>query len=200
MTYFKRLVEWTFCYHVNLSSHLLWGSFKLLPLYELVLWISDPHTKMLSPVCETVSSSCMGCIILPRGRRPLYVGRFNSLAPGKFELNFRYVIFKWILVIDGWGISCEISLIWISLDFADDLSTLVQVMAWCHQATSHYLNQCWPRSPMPYGVTRHQWVNGEILIKCRFCYSLKVIGWHFNFCGSQQHRCWCLANSDNRSV
>ena len=21
---------------------------------------------------------------------------------------------------------------------------LVQVMAWCHQATSHYLNQCWP--------------------------------------------------------
>ena len=22
-------------------------------------------------------------------------------------------------------------------------STLVQVMAWCHQATSHYLNQCW---------------------------------------------------------
>ena len=25
----------------------------------------------------------------------------NSLAPGKFELNFRYVIFKQILVIDG---------------------------------------------------------------------------------------------------
>ena len=31
-------------------------------------------------------------------------------------------------------------------------------MAWCHQATSHYLNQCWPRSSMPYGVTRPQWV------------------------------------------
>ena len=27
-------------------------------------------------------------------------------------------------------------------------------MAWCSQATSHYLNQCWPRSPTPYGVTR----------------------------------------------
>ena len=27
---------------------------------------------------------------------------------------------------------------------ADDKSTLVQVMAWCRQATSHYLNQCWP--------------------------------------------------------
>ena len=44
-------------------------------------------------------------------------------------------------------------------DLTDDKSTLVQVMAWCRQATSHYLNQCWPRSPMPYGVTRPQCVN-----------------------------------------
>ena len=39
-----------------------------------------------------------------------------------------------------------------------DKSTLVQVMAWCRQATSHYLSQCWPRSLSPYGVTRPQWV------------------------------------------
>ena len=43
-------------------------------------------------------------------------GNINSVAPGKFEWNFRYVIFKRILVIDGWGISCEIALIWMSLD------------------------------------------------------------------------------------
>ena len=43
--------------------------------------------------------------------------------------------------------------------FTDDKSTLVQIMAWCHQATSHYLSQCWPRSLLPYGVTRLQWVN-----------------------------------------
>ena len=67
----------------------------------------------------------------------------NSLAPGKFQWNFRYVIFKGTLVIDDWDISCEIALIWISLDFTDDQSTLVQVMAWCRQATSHYLSQCW---------------------------------------------------------
>ena len=28
----------------------------------------------------------------------------------------------------------------------DDKSALVQVMAWCCQATNHYPNQCWPRS------------------------------------------------------
>ena len=83
----------------------------------------------------------------------------NSLAPGKFKWNFRQVIFKMNSVIDGWGISCEFPLTWMSLDLTDDKSTLVQVMAWCRQATSHYLNQCWPRSPTPYGVTRPQWVN-----------------------------------------
>ena len=59
----------------------------------------------------------------------------------------------------GWGISCEIALIWMSLDLNDDQSTLVQVMAWCRQATSHYLSKCSPRSMLPYGVTRPQWVN-----------------------------------------
>ena len=49
----------------------------------------------------------------------------NLLAPGRFEWNFRHVIFKQILVIDGWGISCEIDLLWMSLDFTDDQSTWV---------------------------------------------------------------------------
>ena len=74
----------------------------------------------------------------------------NSLALGNLN-EILDVIFKHILVIDGWGISCETALIWMSLDFADDKSTLVQVMAWCRQATNHYLNQRWP-----YGITRPQ--------------------------------------------
>ena len=88
----------------------------------------------------------------------------NSLVPGEFEWSFRYVIFKWIVVIDGWGISCEIALIWMSLDFTDDQSTLVQVMAWCRQATSHYLSQCWPRSLSPYDVTRPECVKSTDLL------------------------------------
>ena len=36
---------------------------------------------------------------------------------------------------------------------------LVQVMAWCRQATSHYLSQRWSRTGSPYGVTRPQWLN-----------------------------------------
>ena len=80
----------------------------------------------------------------------------NSLAPGKFEWNFKYVIFKQILGIDCWSLYCEIALIWMSLDCTGDESTLVHVMVWCHQATSHYVSQCWPRSLSSYGVTRPQ--------------------------------------------
>ena len=85
-------------------------------------------------------------------------GYVNSLAPEKFEWNLIHVIVKQIFMIDGWGICHEIALIWMSLAFTDDQSTLVQVMAWCHQATSHYLSQCWPRSLSPSGITRPQWV------------------------------------------
>ena len=37
-------------------------------------------------------------------------------------------------------------------------STLIQVMAWCCQAKSHYLSQCWCRSLSSYGIARTQWV------------------------------------------
>ena len=37
-------------------------------------------------------------------------------------------------------------------------------MAWCRQATSHYLSQCWPRSVLPYGITSPQWVNLIVLL------------------------------------
>ena len=82
----------------------------------------------------------------------------NSLAPGRFQFKFRYVISKLILVNGGWGISYKITVSWTPLDLTDDKSTLVQVMAWCHLATSHCLSQCWPRSMTPNGVTRPQWV------------------------------------------
>ena len=89
----------------------------------------------------------------------------NSLAPERFERNLRKIIFKLILMIGGWGNFCKIALRWMSMDLTDDKSTLVQVMAWCRQATSHYLSQCWHRFTSPYGITRPQWVNIIIKIK-----------------------------------
>ena len=86
-------------------------------------------------------------------------GLFNSLAPERLQRNIRKVIFQLILVIRGWSISCKIVLKWMPMDLNDGKSTLVQVMAWCRQATSHYPSKCWPRSLSPYGVSRPQGVN-----------------------------------------
>ena len=71
------------------------------------------------------------------------------------------------LGIGGWGISREIDLKWKSEGLTDDESTLGQVMAWCRQATSHYLSQCWPRSVSPYGVPRPQRVNRHMFTGMR---------------------------------
>ena len=88
---------------------------------------------------------------------------FNSLVPGRSSCDFENVIFNLALLICIFKSSSNNMLRWMPQDLTDDInhdkSTLVQVMAWCHQAASHYLNQCWTRAPMPYGVTRPQWVN-----------------------------------------
>ena len=83
----------------------------------------------------------------------------NSLASGRSKCDFKNVIFNLALLIGIFKSSYDNVLRWMPRDLTDDKSTLVQVMAWCCHATSHYLNQCWPRSPTPYGVTRPQWVN-----------------------------------------
>ena len=46
------------------------------------------------------------------------------------------VILKLIFMTYGWDIPSEIALTCMSLDLTEDKSTLVQVMAWCHQVTS----------------------------------------------------------------
>ena len=38
--------------------------------------------------------------------------------------------------------------------------TLVQVMAWCRQATCHYMNQCWPRSKHHMALLGHTELTG----------------------------------------
>ena len=85
----------------------------------------------------------------------------KSLAHGWFQWTFELMIFKLILCLMAkWSlVSCNMSIRWMSLYLPDDKSILAQVMAWCRQATSHYLSQCWPRYLSPYGITRPQWVN-----------------------------------------
>ena len=71
---------------------------------------------------------------------------FNSLVLVRCGSTFKSVISKHMLWVKFWGTPCELVLRSMPQNIFDEKSTLFQVMAWCYQATSHYLNQCWPRS------------------------------------------------------
>ena len=89
----------------------------------------------------------------------VYESTFNSLAescgcnPKAYFLNPFYQFISWALSVQLVLGECH----WISLN----MSIWVQVMAWCRQATSHYLSLCWPSSMSPYGVTRPHWIKFE---------------------------------------
>ena len=83
----------------------------------------------------------------------------NSLAPGGFAYNLKLVNFKLISMMKIASIFYEITIWWMPHHLTDHWSTLVQVMAWCRQAASHYLSQCCPSSPSPFDINGPQWVN-----------------------------------------
>ena len=58
-------------------------------------------------------------------------------------------------------------------------------MAWCRQAPSHYLNQCWPIPP--YGVTMPQWVLKTITNRKEMITNIQYSRCKF----AQVHRLWC---------
>ena len=70
----------------------------------------------------------------------------NSMNPGRFSSNFKGIILKLIIQKRNMSSHYEVALRQVLDDLTNETSTLVQVMAWCRQATSYYLSQCWPRS------------------------------------------------------
>ena len=92
----------------------------------------------------------------------------NSLAAGRPGCHFKTAIFNLVLLIGIFTSSNDNALGWMPWDLTDDKSTLIQVMAWCRQTTSHYLSQCWPSPMSPYSVTRPQWIKWHSLNDIQF--------------------------------
>ena len=111
-------------------------------------------------------------IILPNPFFVIYYTLFDDLThwhwgnivlilthcPQRSLCNFKNAIFQsWFtdFIIRSYDNALRCVLLYLS----DGKSTVVQVMAWCSLATSHYLDQCVPRSVSPYDTIRPQWVN-----------------------------------------
>ena len=97
-------------------------------------------------------------------RVPLYWNRFFTFElthwpPRRYGSNYKSLFFKPIIPNNSLGTLSEIALSWMPEDLPNKKSTLVHVMVWCHQATSHNLSQCRPRFMSSYSITKPQWVN-----------------------------------------
>ena len=136
-------------------------------LYEPWPWWSGLLTHTHTHICVSLS---LDEITLPNvdlllvsifGNASLrFCGNtINSFALGRSECDSRIVIFNLCLLIGIFRSSHDNALWWMPQDLPDDKSTLVQVMTWRRQATSHYLSQFWLSSLSPYGVARPQRVN-----------------------------------------
>ena len=138
---------------VNLGFKPLLKKCKIL---EVILDMSSPRAiHMLPSQLRILTKTCMyycptDCHSRSRGD-PAGVWYEERRIPGKlthWTLGDAAVILKLWSLNTCYGFmntSHEIALWWMAQNTCDDKSTLAQVMAWCHQATSHYLNQCWPR-------------------------------------------------------
>ena len=88
----------------------------------------------------------------------------NSLSSEKYGSNSKSLYFKPIILENSLSSHREIALRWMPQNLTDQKSTLVQLMAWCLMAPSHYLYQCWLRSLMLYAINRPQWVQKVFVI------------------------------------
>ena len=79
------------------------------------------------------------CSGRPRARNSPFALRYLIVICGS---NFISVIYKLIWQNSSLDTRGEIALRWMSQTHTNEKSKLVQVMAWCRQATSHYLSQC----------------------------------------------------------
>ena len=95
----------------------------------------------------------------------------------------------WILLQNSsWDTCCEIALRWMTQNLTNEKSTLVQVMAWCCQAICHYTIQCWPRSMLPYSVTRPQRIDCDIFSMSKQVVRDKSV----SFTMSLSHKIQCM--------
>ena len=142
------------------------------------------------------------------------IGIWQTISEQRAGCDFRNAIFNLIFHTGIFRSFFDNVFSWMPWHLTDDTSTLVQVMAWCSQATSRYLSQCWPRSMSPYGVTRPQWFKSINTIQnymwLVLIFQLKLAdayisqwtvifdsGKSFGVCSSASHNinlCWLIPN------
>ena len=103
--------------------------------------------------------------LVPSGNKPSPEPMLTQICCHMASLGHNELISKLISRIDILSISCEIAPRW----FVNLKSWLVSIgfgNVLMPMTPNHNLNQCWPNSVMPYGVTRPQWIHSLVPGRC----------------------------------
>ena len=144
-----------------LLNESIWISFEISPKFVPKGPINNNPSLVQIMACSRQASSHFlnqWWLVYWRIYASLGLNELNSLAPGRFDYNLKLVNFKLLSMKKFLSIFCEIVIRWMPHHLTDHKSTLIQVMTWCRQATSHYLSQCWSKSLSPHYITRPQWI------------------------------------------
>ena len=113
-------------------------------------WIHGSHLPTIFQHWSQVAQGAM------RKLPNLPIFPLNSLAPGQFVWNFRYIIFDVI-----YWLMAEVSIAKLPWDVCH--CTLLMISQHCSRQwldavsiPALYQSQCWPRPMSPYGITRQQ--------------------------------------------
>ena len=145
VTIFQKVFKYIFC-EIKLACCLI---YICLSLFLPKIIATDNN----SGIGLTHNRHCDCVCVCMWGHHP--IGNINSLTLGRLNSILKNIIFKLFIQNSSWGTCCKIALKWMPRNLTNKKWTLVQIMAWCHQATSHYTGQSWPRSLSPCGP---QWV------------------------------------------
>ena len=109
---------------------------------------------------------------------------FNAQAPGRCVTDLGNMILA-LLMIQNSSMCTNYgsALRWMPDDRTNIKPILLQVMAWCRQATNHYLSSWWPIFMAPYGITRPQWAKASTTVETLYstiCYSKYFIELNFD--------------------
>ena len=159
----------------------LWTYGIYQPRIFLMIWFLYFHALSVEPVfnkeyiyCQTMlrlSAIDFPITVMPRNKQAKVHKRFKQLILFyKISRAAYWLLESWYVTvvlkvyfsktlcrIVAWTLAANL-LLCESRNLTKEKSTLVQVIVWCCQATSHYLSQCWHRSMSSYGVTKLQWV------------------------------------------
>ena len=125
----------------NCSTPLVWSWYHVKSNNSTIVH----HTVLMDPCGAEVR------IIGANTSIPQIPSPWLLCFPGRYVGKFKCVMLQHILMIDTLSSSSKIV-------HRHHKSILVLVKAWCYQATSHFLDQCWLNSMSYFGVTRGQWV------------------------------------------